>query len=180
MQVGQAISVVGTLATIAQGGYQIVNGDLSGAAWTFTEAIALNGVAFWGRAGINHSVRFIRWWSGARKVRLIYNASVQEMRVAEASLRAAKVPLKQIAEKIVELRNRAKVSARALMDAKDVAVLEARNLEKYGDPVGPGVDWLVAKILRESPGTTEAQALEMVIEGAFDTSRWFNALFLVF
>lgn len=70
--------------------------------------------------------------------------------------------------------------ARALMDAIDVAKLEARNLEKYQHPVGPSVDWLVQKAKSTNPGISDSQALQMVIDGSQDTSFLYNLFFFAF
>jgi len=66
------------------------------------------------------------------------------------------------------------------MDPKDVAVLEARNMKKYGNAVGPDVDWLVKNAMSKNPGLTEAQALELIIQSSYETSRWYNLLFWAF
>ena len=47
-----------------------------------------------------------------------------------------------IAKHVVDARNQQKVTARANMTAEEVAGLEARNIELYGNPIGPDSQWL--------------------------------------
>ena len=180
MQVGIALSITGTLASSGYGAYQVYNGDYSGAAWTFAEIVALNGVTFWGVKGYKNSVKFLSWWSKNRKVRQTYNKIVNQMQVEAAAMRAANKPLRAIAERMVKLRNEAKATTRATMDPRDVAKLEARNMRDYGDKLGPTLDDMIAKYRVRNPGATTDEILGMVVEGSRDTSFLYNLFFFAF
>ena len=51
----------------------------------------------------------------------------------------------QIARVLVPMRNAAKLATRPAMSPDDVAQLEARNMLKYNDPVGPSADYQFAR-----------------------------------
>lgn len=78
----------------------------------------------------------------AASIRSQYLDRVASMRTTEQAMRAADSSEQEIANTLVNLRNEAKVAARALMNPDDVTKLEARNLAKYGNPVGPNADGL--------------------------------------
>ena len=105
-----------------------------------------------------------------RKVRIIYNTAVKNMNNTIKAMRIAGKSSKSIAEAIIKIRNGAKISSRALMHVDDVAKLEARNIAKYGDAIGPSLE----QLLKEK-GTYEA-----IIESSTHTSFWYNLLFLSF
>ena len=154
-----------------------------GSMWSFNQALlnayngdyiasAVNvafGVDFWGLAVYRTAARgaggIINWYMHAREVRVIYNEAVRDMRtVVQAGGRP-----RVIAERVVELRNKAKVAARALMNPKEVAILEERNIAKYGNSVGPTLDDLL-----------KHYSYEEIIEKAFETNFWYNLFFLSF
>ena len=72
MQVAIAIDIIGTLASLAMGIYNLFQGNYKEAA-----AIDFAFVAFWGVAGLRKGLSFFRWWHKARQVRVIYNASIR-------------------------------------------------------------------------------------------------------
>lgn len=72
-----------------------------------------------------------------------------------------------IGRAVVDLRNALKVRARALMSDSDREQLEARNLELYGDRIGPSYEQLLAKY-----GSPEA-----VIEAAVRTNPHIDAMY---
>ncbi len=86
-------------------------------------------------------------------------------------MRVAGKPLRSIAEEVVRIRNEAKIAARKLMDAADVAKLEARNMKKYNNPIGPTVDYMIEK---------EKKTLSLIIESSVSSSFWYNLFFLSF
>jgi hypothetical protein len=51
-------------------------------------------------------------------------------------------PVDEIAIKVVIMRNQDKVSARAKMAPEELAPIEKRNMERYGNPIGPDAKWL--------------------------------------
>ena len=73
-----------------------------------------------------------------------------------------------IARAVSDLRNQAKIDARSTMKPEQVAKLEARNMEKYGDPIGPTPEALFTKY-----GSWEG-----VIEASFRTSAYHDMMYL--
>ncbi len=159
-----AIDIAFTLYSIYSGFNNVMNGDYGAAALDFVS------VAFWGLAGSRNVFRLGSWWLKANKVRTIYNNSVRTIEETVSIMKAARRPLKEIAEAAVKIRNEAKIASRALMDAQDVAKLEARNLQKYGNAVGPTLDDLLRQY----------GSYEEIIEKSMETSFWYNLLFLSF
>lgn len=47
----------------------------------------------------------------------------------------------------------------------------------YGNKIGPNVEELVAKKLKNNPRMSREQALEEVIEHASDSRKWINYIF---
>lgn len=90
------------------------------------------------------------------KVRGRYEAEVQGLRdTAEAMKRAGLSP-EEIARKLNVDRNMLKSKYRKLSPADEVARFEQRNIEKYGDPLGPSIEWL----------RSHGKSWEDIIEGA--------------
>ncbi len=164
MQVAIAIDIIGTLASLAMGIYNLFQGNYKEAAIDFAF------VAFWGVAGLRKGLSFFRWWHKARQVRVIYNASIRTIETSISTMRAAGKGAKEIAEVVVQHRNDAKVAARALMEAADVAKLEARNIAKYGNPIGPSLEQMLK----------EGYTYETIVEASTHTSFWYNLFFLSF
>jgi hypothetical protein len=96
-----------------------------------------------------------------------YLQMVNDMHAVQAQMEAEGASEEQIARALVQLRNAAKVAARAAMDPGDVAALEARNMAVYNDPIGLSTDYLYAKY-----GSWRA-----VIDAAYRTNPQIDASF---
>ncbi|MCQ4208610.1 hypothetical protein [Streptomyces longispororuber] len=81
----------------------------------------------------------------ARDVRQDYHGLLEDMRRTQAEMRDAGAFDEDVARRMVDMRNDAKEITRAGMSPEEVAVLEARNTAKYGNPLGPTADQLYAK-----------------------------------
>ncbi|WP_051716503.1 hypothetical protein [Streptomyces sp. NRRL F-5727] len=81
----------------------------------------------------------------AQRTRMRYHGLLEDMRSTEARMREAGASDEEIAREMVDMRNQAKAITRAGMTEEEVRVLEARNQEKYGNPLGPTADQLHAK-----------------------------------
>lgn len=81
----------------------------------------------------------------AREVRARYHQSLDEMESAERRMREEGRSDEEIARVLAAMRNEAKDVTRAGMSSEAVAVLEARNLAKYGNPLGPTADQQYAR-----------------------------------
>jgi len=80
---------------------------------------------------------------GARRV--AYVAAVRALADIVAPRRAAGWTDEAIARELVARRNALKSAARAFDEPAIVALMEARNSAKYGDPIGPDADWFFRK-----------------------------------
>ncbi|MHC0434147.1 hypothetical protein ACX6XY_28845 [Streptomyces sp. O3] len=81
----------------------------------------------------------------AREIRIRYHGLIDQMKEVEAEMRAQCRSDEEIARELVRMRNEAKDITRAGMSPEDVEALEQRNIEKYGNPLGPTADQLYAK-----------------------------------
>ena len=75
-----------------------------------------------------------------------------------------------------EARHQARMTARAMMvDPSEVAALEARDQEKYGNPDGPTFAWLEGRALDK--GLQGDAIYQSIVEGAQRTDEATNRLF---
>lgn len=74
--------------------------------------------------------------------RRLYEAQVRALASVAKQIEAEGWFEERIARHLVDARNRLKVVARKADDPAIVALVEARNLVKYGHPVGPTADQL--------------------------------------
>ncbi|MEU6984130.1 hypothetical protein ABZ946_11965 [Streptomyces sp. NPDC046324] len=81
----------------------------------------------------------------AQRTRMQYHELLEDMHRTEANMREAGASDEEIARELVDMRNQAKAITRAGMTPEEVRVLEARNIAKYGNPLGPTADQLYAK-----------------------------------
>lgn len=156
--------IIGVLASVKFAGQHLLAGEYKAA------ALDVVFIAFWGAAGARKTSAWGKWWLANRKIRAAYLRGVKEIRNIVSSGKAAGKSVKEIAEAAVGIRNTAKVAAREFMDPGDVAKLAQRNKEKYGDPIGPTIEWLF-----EKNGSYQA-----IIDSSLRTSNFYNFIFLVF
>lgn len=87
---------------------------------------------------------------------------------------------KEIAKTVVDMRNKDKVTARASMAPNEVAELEARNIKKYGNSIGPDADTLFKnnkiKLQKTKPNISNLEVWNSVIEGAMRKDEVINTL----
>ncbi|MEW1700080.1 hypothetical protein [Streptomyces sp. NPDC091278] len=81
----------------------------------------------------------------AQRTRMSYHGLLEEMHRTEAAMREAGATDEEIARELVDMRNEAKEITRAGMSPEEVRILEARNIAKYGNPLGPTADQLYVK-----------------------------------
>lgn len=84
-------------------------------------------------------------WVYNCQVRQQYLDRLEAMRVEIHKMRVEGRSEQEIARIMVPRRNQAKALVRTKMKAKDVRRLEERNKARYGDPLGPTVEWMHAK-----------------------------------
>ncbi len=163
-QVLVTIDIAMTISSIYSGVNHLYEGKYKEAAIDFSS------VAFWGIAGARKTFKFGKWWYNGHRVRSIYNSAILEIDETVTIMQNAGKTIEEIADAVVKIRNNSKVATRALMYAVDVAKLEARNLEKYGNTVGPTLEQLLKKY----------GSYEEIIDASTRTSFWYNLLFLSF
>ncbi|AZM57180.1 hypothetical protein DMA15_35325 [Streptomyces sp. WAC 01529] len=81
----------------------------------------------------------------ARETRSRYHRLLDGMELVAERMRAAGSSDEEIARTLVAMRNEAKDITRAGMSPEAVEALEARNMKKYGNPLGPTADQQFAK-----------------------------------
>jgi hypothetical protein len=84
-------------------------------------------------------------WLHDCQVRQQYLDRLEAMDVEVDKLRVQGRSEQEIARIMVPRRNQAKALVRTKMKAKQVAKLEERNKARYGDPLGPTVDWMYTR-----------------------------------
>lgn len=77
--------------------------------------------------------------------RAAYETAVRALAIEAERLLAEGLGERDVALEMVKRRNALKHEARREDDPTIVVLLEQRNLRKYGDPIGPGGDWLYEK-----------------------------------
>ncbi|WP_405682164.1 hypothetical protein [Streptomyces sp. NBC_00057] len=81
----------------------------------------------------------------AREIRIRYHQLLDSMEHVEERMRAEGRSDEDIARVLVAMRNEAKDITRAGMSPEAVKALEARNMAKYGNPLGPTADQQFAR-----------------------------------
>jgi hypothetical protein len=77
--------------------------------------------------------------------RRLYEEQVRALAGVADRLLSLGWPEEKVARHLVDARNRLKIVARRADDPAIVALIEARNFARYGHPVGPTADQLVAR-----------------------------------
>ncbi|MFI1680805.1 MULTISPECIES: hypothetical protein [unclassified Streptomyces] len=81
----------------------------------------------------------------ARETRIRYHQLLDAMERTADEMHDAGRSDEEIARTLVDMRNEAKDITRAGMSPEAVQALEARNMKKYGNPLGPTADQQYAK-----------------------------------
>ncbi|EJO5347066.1 hypothetical protein NRP93_001135 [Clostridium botulinum] len=85
-----------------------------------------------------------------------------------------------IAKHVVDARNQQKVTARANMTAEERAGLEARNIRKYGNPIGPTAEGMFNKMkesyIDKGLFTSDKQIWKIIIEKSMVKDDVINTL----
>ncbi|MCA9405380.1 MAG: hypothetical protein KC684_02500 [Candidatus Omnitrophica bacterium] len=162
-QVLTTINIIGTIASLASGAYSLYIGDYKGAALSFVT------LGFFGIGGTKKVAGFTKWWLFNRGIRVIYKKSINQIINTVRIMRKNGKTIKEIAEEVVKLRNKAKIDARTLMRVEDVVQLEKRNLLKYGNAIGPTVEQLA-----------KTMTYNEIINSAMRTNKLIDLFFLIF
>jgi predicted small secreted protein len=107
------------------------------------------------------------------EVREVYLCTIAGIDEADAELEAAGASLEERARAAYATRHNARITSRAMMsDPDEVAKLEARDLEKYGDKDGPTFAYLMDKGRAE--GKSDDEIYADMIGSAQRTNRAVN------
>lgn len=106
-------------------------------------------------------------------IRTWYNFQVLAIPQLNEYWLTQEIPLKTRAYKAYTLRHDARVHARFMMpDKTEVALLQKRDLSKYGNPDGPTFEALLKK--NQAKGMTLDQSYESIIQTASQTNNNYN------
>ncbi|MGG0727728.1 hypothetical protein [Bacillus paramycoides] len=87
----------------------------------------------------------VDWVKGMQNVRKDYLEASKQLEIDIKRMTSEGFSKEDIAKHVVDARNQQKVTARADMTAEERAGLEARDMEKYDNPIGPDSQWLFSK-----------------------------------
>lgn len=108
-----------------------------------------------------------------RQVRQLYLERVAAIGERDRQLRAQGQSAEARALAAYQTRHDARMTARAMMqDQAEVATLQARDREKYGDPDGPTFTWLVERA--QQKGLEGDAVYESIVESAQQTNAATN------
>ncbi len=108
------------------------------------------------------------------EIRLWYNYQVVAVGVINKKWKEDGIDLKTRAEKAYELRHQARVNARFMMQNKsEVKALQARDMQKYGNPDGPTFEYLLKK--NTDNGLSLEAAYQSIIDSSSRTDSGYNS-----
>jgi len=88
----------------------------------------------------------VNWSKEMQNIRKDYLESSKQLESDIERMQSEVFSKEDIANHVVDARNQQKVAARESMTAEERAGLEERNIEKYGNPIGPKADSMFNKI----------------------------------
>lgn len=106
-------------------------------------------------------------------IRLWYNFQVVAIGKINEKWMQDGIDLETRAHKAFEMRHEARVNARFMMqNPEEVAALQARDQEKYGNPNGPTFEYLLDKNMGK--GMSREAALQSIIDSSSRTDSGYN------
>jgi transcriptional regulator len=79
------------------------------------------------------------------QIRSSYESQVAGLKAVVDKLRNAGKTTEEIARTVAQMRREIGMTHKAVMSEAEQATVFARNIEKYGDPLGPIVEYLLEK-----------------------------------
>jgi len=120
------------------------------------------------------------WAKGMQNVRNDYLEASKQLEIDIKRMTSEGFSKEDIAKHVVDARNQQKVTARANMTVEERAGLETRNIEIYGNPIGPDSQWLFnktkKKLTKEGTYMNDEQIWEMVIKKSMVKDDVINTL----
>lgn len=122
----------------------------------------------------------VDWAKDMQNVRKDYFEASKQLEIDIERMTSEGFSKEDIAKHVVDARNQQKVTARANMTAEERVGLEARNIELYGNPIGPDSQWLFdktkKKIFKEGKYISDNQIWEIIIEKSMVKDDVINTL----
>ncbi|MBB1488679.1 hypothetical protein [Oceanospirillum sediminis] len=107
------------------------------------------------------------------EIRVWYNYQVVAIPVINERWITTGLTLEERARRAFDTRHRARMNARYMMSsAEEMKALQARDMEKYGNPDGPTFEYLVQKSLNK--GVDRDQAYKKIIASSARTDNGYN------
>lgn len=107
------------------------------------------------------------------EIRVWYNYQVVAIPVINKRWITNGLTMEERARLAFDLRHRARMNARYMMSsAEEMKALQARDMEKYGNPDGPTFEYLVQKSLNK--GVDREQAYKKIITSSARTDNGYN------
>lgn len=122
----------------------------------------------------------VDWAKDMQNVRKDYLEASKQLEIDIERMTSEGFSKEDIAKHVVDARNQQKVTARANMTAEERVGLEARNIELYGNPIGPDSQWLFdktkKKLFKEGKYISDNQIWEIIIEKSMVKDDVINTL----
>ena len=150
----QAMATLANIAVLALSALSIIQGVHHISEGKIARGAIEVALGFMGVGAFVGSVRFLSFATGPinAAIRVRYLAALDDMAALVPRMRAAGQSSERIARTVVQMRNAAKIDARAVMIQEGgfagkviVKGLELANRIRYGNPVGPTAEWLLAR-----------------------------------
>ncbi len=115
-----------------------------------------------------------------QNVRNDYLEASKQLEIDIERMTSEEFSKEEIAKHVVDARNQQKIIARENMKSEERVGLEARNIEFYGNPIGPDYQWLFnetkKKLLKEGIYINDNQIWEIIIEKSMVKDDVINTL----
>ncbi|MEB3052676.1 hypothetical protein VCZ37_00840 [Bacillus pseudomycoides] len=122
----------------------------------------------------------VDWVKGMQNVRKDYLKASKQLEIDIKRMTSEGFSKEDIAKHVVDARNQQKVTARADMTAEERAGLEARNMEKYDNPIGPDSQWLFnktkKKLIKEGTYINDDEIWSSIIKKSMKKDDVINTL----
>ena len=122
----------------------------------------------------------IDWAKDMQNVRKDYLEASKQLEIDIERMTSEGFSKEDIAKHVVDARNQQKVTARANMTADERIGLESRNIELYGNPIGPDSQWLFnktkKKLIKEGTYINDEEIWSIIIEKSMKKDDVINTL----
>ncbi|MBD7910557.1 pre-toxin TG domain-containing protein [Clostridium cibarium] len=122
----------------------------------------------------------VDWAKGMQNVRRDYLEASKQLEIDIERMSSEGFSKEDIAKHVVDARNQQKVTARANMRVEERAGLEARNIKKYGNPIGPTVEGMFNRMkenyIDKGMFTSDEQIWEIIIQKSMVKDDVINTL----